>query len=183
MSGLNYLFVINPISGGNDKSLIYRFIEDEKQGLGFSYEIYNTTAIDDEAVISKVVVGGDGTLLLVAKILQNTSIKIGLMPFGSANGMSRELNIPKISDIKLSLNPSDRFRDCWRVIQRENIKELNLLQINDNHYALHPNTQHVDGSETNKAAVRIKVEVPVYKDSKNTISVGTQFKIEHEYQQ
>ncbi len=147
MSDLNYLFVINPISGGNDKSLIYRFIEEEKQGLGFSYEIYNTTAIDDESTISKLVklhnpkvvvaVGGDGTLLLVAKILQNTSIKIGLMPFGSANGMSKELNIPKISDIILTLNPSERFRDCWKVIQKERTKEVDLLQINNSHYALH----------------------------------------------
>jgi len=147
MPDLNYLFVVNPISGGNDKSQIYKFIKEEKQRLGFSYEIYNTTAIDDEGAISKLIklhnpkvvvaVGGDGTLLLVAKILQHSSIKIGLMPFGSANGMSRELNIPKISDIKLTLKPSERFRDCWRVIQKELTKEVDLLQINNSHYALH----------------------------------------------
>jgi hypothetical protein len=44
------------------------------------------------------------------------------------------------------------------------------------------NTQHSDGSETNKAAAGAKLEVPVYKDSKNTISFGTQFKVEHEFQ-
>ncbi len=147
MPNLNYLFVINPISGGNDKSLIYKFIKEEKQRHGFSYEIYNTTAINDEGAISKLIklhnpkvvvaVGGDGTLLLVAKILQHSPIKIGLMPFGSANGMSRELNIPKIPDLKLTLNPSERFRECWRVIQKERTKEVDLLQINNSHYALH----------------------------------------------
>ncbi|MCK5102214.1 MAG: NAD(+)/NADH kinase, partial [Cyclobacteriaceae bacterium] len=147
MPQINYLFVVNPISGGNDKSAFYRFIEEENQRMGFSYELYKTTGTDDESRLIKLVihhkpevivaVGGDGTLLLAAKVVKNSSIKIGLIPFGSANGMSRELNIPKIPDISLSLNPSQRFKECWNIIKNERVQEVDLLQINKNHYSLH----------------------------------------------
>ena len=129
MAKIKYLFVINPISGGNDKSAFSRFIEEENQRQGFTFEIYKTSGVDDESTLKKLVrkhkpnviiaVGGDGTLLLVAKVAKNSAIKIGLIPFGSANGMSKELNIPKIPDIKLSLDPSERFKDCWHIIKNE----------------------------------------------------------------
>lgn len=147
MPRLNYLFVVNPISGGNDKSAFYRFIEEENQRMGFTQELYKTTGANDESKLKKLVeklkpevivaVGGDGTLLLVAKVAKGTSIKIGLIPFGTANGMSRELNIPKIPDIKLSLNPTERFNDCWNIIKNDRVREVDLLQINKNHYSLH----------------------------------------------
>lgn len=147
MPGPNYFFVVNPISGGNDKSLFYRFLEEENKNQGFTYQLYITTGINDELELQKkikqstpeviIAVGGDGTLLLVAKVVKNTSIKIGLIPFGSANGMSRELNIRKISDINLSLNPSERFRDCWNIIKRGQVHDIDLLQINKKYYSLH----------------------------------------------
>ena len=147
MSGLKYLFVVNPISGGNDKSLFYRFLEEENQRQGFTSKLYKTTGDNDESELQTLIeqqtpeviiaVGGDGTLLLVAKVVKNTSIKIGLIPFGSANGMSRELNIPKIPDINLSLNPSERFRDCWNIIKRGQVHNVDLLQINKQYYSLH----------------------------------------------
>ena len=64
-----------------------------------------------------VAVGGDGTLLLVASLLINSSVKIGLMPFGSANGMAKELNIPKIPERAIGLNPSERFLENWKKIK------------------------------------------------------------------
>jgi len=147
MSAIDYLFVVNPISGGNDKSSFYRFIETEISPQDNPYEIFKTTGDDDEIKLKKLVkkhkpevivsVGGDGTLLLVAKVSKNTSSKIALIPFGSANGMSKELNIPKIPDIKLSLNPAERFRDCWNIIKKGKSIDVDLLQINKNHYSLH----------------------------------------------
>lgn len=147
MPRLNYLFVVNPISGGNDKSAFYKFIEEENETQDFTYELYKTSGTEDESKLKKridlhtpevmVAVGGDGTLLLVAKLAMNTDIKIALIPCGSANGMSRELNIPKIPDISLSLNPSERFRDCWKIIQRQKTRKLDLLQINNSYHSLH----------------------------------------------
>jgi diacylglycerol kinase (ATP) len=147
MPRLVYLFVVNPISGGNDKSAFYRFIEQESKSQNFSYELYKTSGQEDELKLNKLIrqygpevmvaVGGDGTLLLVARLAKHTSIKIGLVPFGSANGMSKELNISKIPDISLRLNPSVRFKDSWEIIRKEHIRKIDLLQLNENHYSLH----------------------------------------------
>jgi hypothetical protein len=41
-------------------------------------------------------------------------------------------------------------------------------------------TTNSDGSVTNKTSIGIKAQLPVYKDEKNTISIGTQVKLEHE---
>lgn len=147
MSEINYLFVVNPISGGNDKDGFYRFVEEENRIQSFSFEFYKTSGANDLSKIKALVkrlnpkvivaVGGDGTLLLVAMVAKKTSIKIGLIPFGSANGMSKEFNIPKIHDLNLRLNPSDRFRACWNIIKKGDVKKIDLLQINKKYYSLH----------------------------------------------
>jgi diacylglycerol kinase (ATP) len=147
MPASSYIFVVNPISGGNDKTSFYRFVDEVSELNRLKSTVFKTTGDNDEVKLRKLVgeerpdvivaVGGDGTLLLVAKIVRNSSVKIGLMPFGSANGMSKELNIPKIPDIKLSLNRSERFAECWNIIRKEHVREIDLLQINKKHYSLH----------------------------------------------
>ena len=147
MPQINYLFVLNPIAGGSDKSSFYEFLKDEIEDHDLTYEVFTTTGNDDEFKLKKhvkkakpeviVAIGGDGTLLLVSKIVKSTSIKIGLMPFGSANGMAKELNIPRIQDIALSLNPSEKYLRSWQIIKKGNVQEIDLLQINKNHYSLH----------------------------------------------
>ena len=41
-----------------------------------------------------IAVGGDGTVKLVAECLLHTTIPLGILPAGSANGLARELGIP-----------------------------------------------------------------------------------------
>ena len=144
---IRYLFVVNPISGDKDKSSFYEFIEEELDSEHTSYEIFTTSGKEDEFKLKKlyqrlkpetmVAVGGDGTLQLVAKIAKKTSTTVGLIPFGSANGMARELNIPKIPDRTLSLIPSERFTECWRIIRNGKVKEIDLMQINKNNLSVH----------------------------------------------
>ena len=105
MPRIKYLFVVNPISGGKDKSSFFGFINEKKVSENLSCKIFQTAGDKDEILIKEMIelhqpevivaVGGDGTLLLVSRIVKNTPIKIGLIPFGSANGMARELHIPK----------------------------------------------------------------------------------------
>ncbi|MCG8309854.1 MAG: hypothetical protein MI975_20830 [Cytophagales bacterium] len=162
----NYLFVVNPIAGGNDKSSFYQFIEDEIKTSNLSFEIFATTGYDDELKLQKlyekvkpkviVAIGGDGTLQLVAKTVKKTSTKIGLMPFGSANGMAKELGIPKIPDRTLSLIPSERFMECWQIIKNEHIRKIDLVQINKKNFSIHLsdiglNAKIVKRFETEKA--------------------------------
>ena len=142
-----FLFVVNPISGDKDKSSFYEFIKDEIGAHSVPYEIFRTTGKDDDLKLKKlylrlrpeviVAVGGDGTLHLVAKIARKSSTKIGLIPFGSANGMAKELNIPKIPDRTLSLIPSERFVACWNIIKKGKVQEVDMLQINKMHFCIH----------------------------------------------
>ena len=50
-----------------------------------------------------VSVGGDGTVKMVAEILRDKQIPLGIIPAGSANGMAKELNIPVDIDVSLDI--------------------------------------------------------------------------------
>lgn len=100
----NLLLVVNPISGAIDKT---EFIDAAtlfatKENL--SLVEYTTTGKND---ISKIrilydqykperiiVVGGDGTIKIVAEALETQDVIIGILPAGSANGLSVDLNLP-----------------------------------------------------------------------------------------
>lgn len=144
---INYLFVVNPIAGGNDKTSFYEFLEREVNTSDFSYEVYETKGSEDETALKKLIrrrkpeiviaIGGDGTLLLVAKLLINSSTKIGHFPFGSANGMAKELNIPKVPEITLNPNLSERYGQNWSKILKADVREIDILKINKRIYSIH----------------------------------------------
>lgn len=104
MTTVKTLFIINPISGGKDKSNLKGLIESEFYGDRFEISIVNsdypghanelaTKAVSEQFDLV-VAVGGDGTLNEVASALVGTSVKFGLLPFGSGNGLARHLKIP-----------------------------------------------------------------------------------------
>jgi len=101
-----FLFVINPIAGGNDKrslpERIDRFALEEE----VTAHILETTGQDDPKRIRReirnlkpdvvVACGGDGTVNLVAEVLAHTEITLGILPLGSGNGLAKDLNIPHV---------------------------------------------------------------------------------------
>lgn len=97
------LFIINPISGGKKKSEFPAFasthLDLERFHTEFVYTEWPTHANDlaVEAVQSGkdivVSVGGDGTINEVASALEGTNTMMGIIPFGSGNGLARSLNI------------------------------------------------------------------------------------------
>lgn len=104
MAKSNILFIINPISGGKDKLNIpdlidanldrtkfnanYRFTS----YAGHAAEIVEETAGMNFDVI--VAVGGDGTINEVgAKVMLQHKV-LGIIPYGSGNGLARFLKIP-----------------------------------------------------------------------------------------
>jgi len=111
-SPLNILFIINPVSGGKNSIDWEPEIRNYFKQLSYHIEFLILTGKDDAASINSwieklspkkvVAVGGDGTVCLVAGKLLHTSITLGILPGGSANGMAQELNIPK--DIKPALD-------------------------------------------------------------------------------
>jgi diacylglycerol kinase (ATP) len=107
------LFIINPISGGKKKeeflSLLKTIPDKNKLDVVLSKTEYagHASILAKEAVkagIKKIIaVGGDGTINEIAKELINTETSLGIIPFGSGNGLARHLGIPIDTAKALSL--------------------------------------------------------------------------------
>ncbi len=100
----NIAFIINPISGTQNKKKLPKLIQqtlDPEQWLpnivfterpGHATELASQFArMGFDAVVS---VGGDGTLNEVARGLHDTETALGILPMGSGNGFARHLGIP-----------------------------------------------------------------------------------------
>lgn len=131
MSKLNILFIINPISGGKDKlkipALIDAHLDRSKFNANFAFTEYvgHASEIAEEAAGKNfdviVAVGGDGTINEIAgKVMQQHKI-LGILPFGSGNGLARFLKIPMntvkaikvINNCKVSVIDSATFNDKY----------------------------------------------------------------------
>ncbi len=98
------LFVINPISGGKAKYNFPEKIDKYLDKSKFDYECVFTeyhghgSILAAEAVKNGadilVAVGGDGTINEVAAEVEGTDKLMGIIPFGSGNGLARSLGIP-----------------------------------------------------------------------------------------
>ena len=99
-----FRFIINPISGGKNKTLIPEKIRNLIQNENIDAEIIVSKNSDDtnyqakDAVLKNfdavIAVGGDGTINNIATQLINQKTALGIIPMGSGNGLSRALNIP-----------------------------------------------------------------------------------------
>ncbi|NQX40142.1 lipid kinase, YegS/Rv2252/BmrU family [Pedobacter steynii] len=129
MSKSNILFIINPISGGKDKlkipGLIDANLDRSKFNANYSFTEYigHASEIAEEAASKNfdiiVAVGGDGTINEIGtKVMQQNKI-LGILPFGSGNGLSRFLKIPMnttqaikvINDCKVRVIDTAKFND------------------------------------------------------------------------
>jgi len=101
---LQFLFVLNPISGGKSKlnwqEAIVEYFKEKLHSPHFFLLTGKNDAQELGAQIKQVspdrviAVGGDGTVNFVAKQLLETNITMGILPAGSANGLATELKIP-----------------------------------------------------------------------------------------
>lgn len=98
------LFVINPVSGGIQKTDHEDAVKKYFEPLAHKIEFFLIDDKNNAEQLEKrieqvkphkvVAVGGDGTVTMVAKKILGTEMQLGILPAGSANGMARELNIP-----------------------------------------------------------------------------------------
>ncbi len=96
------LFIINPISGGKKKDGVPELIEKHLDAgmfeaiVAFSDGVSHARQIAKEAVNKFdliVAVGGDGTVNEVASAIVGGDTVLGIIPYGSGNGLSRFLRI------------------------------------------------------------------------------------------
>ncbi|MGL5938476.1 MAG: diacylglycerol/lipid kinase family protein [Phocaeicola sp.] len=97
------LFVVNPISGTQNKKAILRWVDKLVDSTIYDYSVIKTqcaghaTEIAKEAVKNGVdivvAIGGDGTINEIASSLIDSQTALGIIPCGSGNGLARHLGI------------------------------------------------------------------------------------------
>lgn len=130
---LKILFIINPISGSN---AINWAVEITNYFAAFDHTIQlylltkscNVQTIRDKIAAFKphqvVAVGGDGTIKMAAEAVMHTTIHLGILPAGSANGLAKELGIP------------DNPQKAMDVLLTGQIKKVHITMINK-HLCIH----------------------------------------------
>ena len=123
------LFIHNPISGGNKQNFLDDF-EPFKSDFP-QVDIVTTTHVGHARELTAqfkndygtiVAVGGDGTINEIASVLVNTDTPMGIIPYGSANGLAFHLGIPQTIEPALqrlvsgTANPIDVISVGDRVI-------------------------------------------------------------------
>ncbi|WP_426669248.1 diacylglycerol/lipid kinase family protein [Mucilaginibacter sp. McL0603] len=97
------LFIINPVSGGKRKDEVPDLIQKNLDINIFEPTIVFTTGAMHASELAQnavgnyeyvVAVGGDGTVNEIASSIVGTDTALGILPFGSGNGLARFLGIP-----------------------------------------------------------------------------------------
>ncbi|AMR31139.1 diacylglycerol kinase [Mucilaginibacter sp. PAMC 26640] len=97
------LFIINPVSGGKKKDGVPELIKKHLDHTIFAYETIFSTGVKHARDVAReraaeydviVAVGGDGTINEVASAIAGTDTVLGVIPYGSGNGLSRFLDVP-----------------------------------------------------------------------------------------
>ena len=105
-----FVFLINPISGGGQGKVIYQFLPEIMDSMGFTAEEWKAEFTQYERMEAQILdalantetliaVGGDGTVSAVLSTMLAsdfaTKVKIGLIPLGTGNDLARVLNLYK----------------------------------------------------------------------------------------
>jgi diacylglycerol kinase (ATP) len=134
-NGLKILFVINPVSGGKEKHDWEASIRNYYREKPHAIEFYVLTGENDCTSIRHhidsvkpdrvVAVGGDGTVKMLAELLKETTLPLGILPAGSANGMARELKIPLDAEGAL------------HVITEGECRKIDVIKIDEEEICIH----------------------------------------------
>lgn len=99
------IYLINPISGTHRKASVQELIARRTREEGIEFNILPTNAegdyafllplIREQQVTDIVVCGGDGTLSAVLSALRGATVRVGIIPMGSGNGLAFAAKIPK----------------------------------------------------------------------------------------
>lgn len=98
-------FIVNPISGTQNKKGILDLVEERLDKNKFDYRIVRTEYAGHATLLARefsesgecdavIAIGGDGTVNEIARSLINTTTALGVIPCGSGNGLARHLHIP-----------------------------------------------------------------------------------------
>ena len=123
------------MSGGQDKDVWEDAIDRHFADSPHTVHRFHLNGQTDEVALRQkitewqpdrvVAVGGDGTIKLVAGLLLDTNVPLGILPAGSANGMARELGLP--TDVEQNL----------AVVTDGTPRSVDVIAVNENDICLH----------------------------------------------
>lgn len=124
--------IVNPISGTRDKEPILTHVFEELDKRGVVAEVEYTRYGGHASLLTGmflekgykaiIAMGGDGTMNEVASALTGTDAALGIIPFGSGNGLARHLKIP--------MQPLKAFD----VILENNVVDIDYCTVNGRKY-------------------------------------------------
>lgn len=124
-----YLLVVNPIAGGNDKTDLIEAAREYAKNQNVLLIEYETTGKDDESRIKELyekhkpkrvmVAGGDGSVKMIAEAIGHKDVIIGVLPAGSANGLSVDLKL------------TDDVEENLEIAFKGGYMEMDMVSIND----------------------------------------------------
>lgn len=98
------VFIVNPISGTQNKRYILKLLPEKLNSEQFDWHIAKTEYAGHATLLAKeysaqdyhaiIAIGGDGTVNEIARSLVHTNVALGIIPCGSGNGLARHLHIP-----------------------------------------------------------------------------------------
>lgn len=134
----NYVLVVNPISGDVDKSEIIEKTIAFAEQFQVNIITYETSGENDEQALKDLfeihkperilIAGGDGTIKMVGEAFENHDVIFGILPAGSANGLSVDLNLPTTIEENLEIAFQDHFIEIDMICINEK-KSLHLSDL------------------------------------------------------
>jgi len=122
----NVIMIVNPVSGGIDKSELIHAAANYAAKENLNFVLYETCADNDTAKIKAlykkfeaeriIVAGGDGTIKLVAEALESEEFILGIVPAGSANGLATDLGLPKSIEESLPIAFHNDFLEIDMIV-------------------------------------------------------------------
>lgn len=120
------LLIINPVSGTKSKRGLGTIVKSRLSPLGIEVSVKNTKAGGDaftfaakaveEGYDMVITAGGDGTVNEAANALSFSPCTLGILPFGSGNGLARSVGIPLETYAALKLIETGNVLLCDRGI-------------------------------------------------------------------
>lgn len=125
--------VVNPVAGQGRSMKVLPMVKREL-GAHFELRTFKTRKRGDGLTLARealrencgaiVVLGGDGTIFEVANVVAKTSIKLGVIPSGTADVFAREMNIP-----------CDPIKAC-QVIRAGRVRAIDVGKADDQFFLL-----------------------------------------------
>jgi diacylglycerol kinase (ATP) len=121
------VYLINPISGTRKKTSLRDIIIQKTEAEGLAFEILETRLdgnysflkekIFREKITDIIVCGGDGSVSIIASVLLDVDVAVGIIPMGSGNGLALAAGIPTAPSraLKIIFNGRSEYIDGFSI--------------------------------------------------------------------